>query len=590
MRKENKNATSPLLLGNDFEQLYNSLRTDQADQPKILSLCRDYRNHFEYAIRLLDLLKNNSNTKIERLAIHLQNGRPSQGLLAELENVHDKRVDFLKGMYFLKNKNYEDALFCFNKISYKLGIEICQLSLSPYAAKKSTDIRIKIYTDSSYWKDEACKNIEGSKNLMYRLGVSGDWDDADNLDTVLATIEKRTEAEITEAEGRDMLKELDARGDVTEIVHLRGKIYHLMKDYRNATAMYKAALRQEPGYLPSAYNLCRIEGHVFDGKTLKSNVSDYNALIRLKSLNFNIDTSKCSKSVGKLVFAIKQARSRNPQCLEFFESNLDQLPLNKAALYNNMAILCEDKGRAMKYLSKAIEKDTDSGDAHSDAAGKYSDAINYNMGVASGDKKYFENSKFPQSELYIGFIRGDPTTGNDLLNAYISKSSPDVRAPESNRNNFAFVSAIRGQIFLEKNEVEAAIKEYSRSARYSTYSLNGLAVCYAIQGHFGVAIKLLDQVADKPKYVQENLINCYILSKDYYAAITQLLRMERTVEVQELIKKLAKEDGGSKAIALCRRKGILKDDSEEQEELLMDEERKGKIKELENFKRQLTFK
>ena len=60
----------------------------------------------------------------------------------DLSDIKDRRIDFLKGIYKLKCRVFEDATFLFNKVGYKRGIDICNVSRGSQNILTSSDCKM----------------------------------------------------------------------------------------------------------------------------------------------------------------------------------------------------------------------------------------------------------------------------------------------------------------------------------------------------------------------------------------------------------------------------------------------------------------
>jgi tetratricopeptide (TPR) repeat protein len=558
-----------LPLNSEFDKLFNLLSQNNTPPENLEELAYLYRNHIKHAESLLDLANSTADyiadpkfyekqiisIKISRLGLFLHHNKDPHELFENLKFIQDKRIDFLKAFYFYNRGEIEDALFLFNKISYKFGIELCYIKLNKKEELlKSSDIRMKCYGSSKEWlilKERIAKSNEDkqyveslNKNFLFRIGLSNEYLDPENLDVQLSILSANLN-KLNMEEIENKLSEFVAQNiQNSEIFYLLGKIHHLKNNTFEASKFYNLSLDKEKGYVPAEYNLKRIQGTLM--AAAYPSVADYNALVNIKNSNFDIDLNLCSEQIRKVCLLIIHARNRQD-----FSSQIKGLEhlFDREVIANNMAIICKDKENAIKILEESVI----------DCNKKYEEALKYNLGIIKEDTSILNELFFPESMLNVHYLEYKHSNGSVLnlespIRGYLEKNIGILREKKTLISDL-FVASI----LIEHDKIEEAIEIYKNNSG-SFYSINGLGVCYALMGNITCAIKMFRQVQHECADALINLANCYVLKSNIKEAAECLLQYIKgnsiTMQADNMLRTICYLEKDLKLINKCILKNV----------------------------------
>lgn len=512
-----------LLDDKTFNLVLNALNNHTVNE--ILDVFYFLRSNFDHSTALLNLAEiksNNSsqleNIKIQRIGLMLQHNHNVKDLLSELKHNTEKRVEFLRGVFFISCNQIDDALFTFEKINYKPGIEKCAvLKNLRREMSLSEDPVVKCYFSSKNWANfnEDIKN----KDFLYTIGKSKSFDHIDNIDVQIKQIEECIDNKAYTGLITKLLSFIDNGFSSPQIFYDIGKIYHLTDDYEKAIQWYEKSLSLEKVYLPAKFNLARIKNRTIEDKCNYSAVSDFNSIISMKMLNFDVDLNNCTDRIRKICWTIIQARKLNKLAVSEFECLENDV--DSVSIENNKALLLTDEKsvknneKSIKILENLLKK----------ADSNYLEFIKYNLGILRKDIKLLEECNVPEAQLYIDYFNNNSHTSDLRLKAYITD---DINLIQDKNDPFFIIFS--GNKLLEeyiKNNDDQILEKAEETFRLnisSPFCINGLALCAVFRNNISAALKLFNQIINDVSGVYKNIALCYLIQKDYQKSMEWLLK------------------------------------------------------------------
>ncbi|KAI5149666.1 hypothetical protein ENBRE01_1048 [Enteropsectra breve] len=579
----------------DFSVLLTKMEDRSVTHSQMLAAAHVYRKNYEYAKELLKLalnkveafyfelqdnkqnrgerIKRVAETKILMLGNEIQFGNDPKYLFDQLQGHQDRKIDYLKGVYFYKNANYEDAYFSFSKAQHMHGMEMCALKLKSIPnAGRSTDCRIRCFEDAREWKKINKQDIQDAPlDFKYRIGASDNYQNENNIDVILTKFRRGINENRNNVNELEKLlnehKKLDEINSA-EIAYLIGKIHHLCSRYREAKEYYNKSLLNDPNYLPALINQSILEKKLISVAANSESVSDYNAILRLSGAEDVIDLNSSSIEVRNLVSVALSAKKLEKEAvvplLAIISKEVDSdfetlIPENikddvkrlKGKIGNNLAF---DTEAAINNAAVILNSKESAGllkYALSKACSKYRQCISYNLGIFTNNTEMLLESGFEEASEYIKLINKDPSSPSSELNGYIcmllardNKNSPDVenayteQAKEIftgvlSKNNKSLSAALAmgnillGEYFRTLNDghIKDAL-EHFKSVAYSCYGINGMGICYSLLGCFSGAVKLFRQIMHDLNDAAVNMANTFVLQQDYENAFKSFLKVK----------------------------------------------------------------
>lgn len=521
------------------------------------------KTKLDYKNDIIDL-NSRENILIHILGLEIYHKKDFKNLLNSLSNVVDKRLDLLRGMGCLELKQYEDAELYFSKISYKKGIEICSFLKNKKSETKNEII--KCYFNSCNWD-----NFEGKTNnldFLFRIGKSKKYFNKDNIDVQLTLLDQKiNNVSNNLCKIRDDLCKLCGDDDTIfnntsndglkspEIYYMIGKTYHLEKNYEKAVEIYKKVLLIDSSYEPAQFNLNKILELPFIGKSNNISVSDFNCLIALKNLNFNIDFSHCSELIRKIGYFVKTFRNliintstitthsidniitNNNNCLNFNDKFLSNITIlkdyfNNVILENNLAIfyyLNGEKEKSISILNNLILNCSDN---------NLKEFLNYNLGIFKSDLKILSECSFSEAKIVYDYLNNNINTTDQNLKSYLLIRNSHN---QNNDNNLlelkgildgrkdVFSSILYGCIYIDSasNDMMISMAEnIFMNHLNSKYCINGLGICAVMRGKYKNAVEIFKKIIEDFPECKINLGFTYFLMKDFKNALENLLNVE----------------------------------------------------------------
>lgn len=517
-----------------FASLCKALHSYELDS--ILEVAYHIRGNYSQSCHLLEMAeeKSRSNSqqnhvKIQRIGLMIQHKMNVRSLMEEFRDSTDRRIDFLKGVFFLNNGQLEDAQFCFERASYKKGLDRCAVMKNDRSSMAtSTDPVVRCYYSSRNWKSfNSFNGFNGSSfnypidnaDFLYIIGKSTVFDHKENIDVQIREIEQEIDNwnpnKSNNLVGR--LKQLiDGGVNSPQVLYDLGKIYHLLKDHENATLWYERVLGLDRNYLPAKFNLARIKNTPVEDRHKYPDVQNYNVIYSLKNLIFDVDIYNCDDWVKNLYHTIHRSRNLNKAVLGGIESISRYI--NSVVFGNNKAILMENDESILIL-----------GDLLKTADSQYSDFIRYNLGILKRDIKLLEESKLPEARVYFDYFTKNANTTDIKLKAYLL----DDRSLLQGEND-SFCAIFIGNKLLDEyiastprniallEEAEVLFRSYADFP----LCINGLGICAALGGNYSAAVKLFSQITVEYPPALKNLAFCYLLQKKYGKAVECLLKNE----------------------------------------------------------------
>lgn len=629
---------SDLPAGDKFHRAFASISSAPVPPGDLIELAFLYRGSYENARRILDLAKRKAasnpsctegvlnDIKINLLGLEVHHNKAMELDFYDLNNIQDKRIDLLKGFYLYKKKDYDDAYFSFSKISYRFGMELCQFVMQEkISAVPGDDQRIRCYADPKEW--DAFENNDPNTNMdfLFRIGKAERYENENNIDVRLALIENAIDTGSPDTDG--ILEQLEALHndflESAEICYLIGKVHHIKKQYETAREYYEMALQKDPEYLPAGFNLKKIDGKQITTETRHPCMNDYKALICMRNNTYDFNFNGCSDQIRKLCFLIIKVRDCDPSAIgdlrEYLSPGQKEANLfDREVLYNNMALLHGGGAVALEMLESAL----------ADCGSKYEDYIRYNIGVMTKNAGVLGGLALPEAGLHVALLGSNTETGNADLQRYILMKDNKEKARDAfkeeianypNRkhpktcyvgDSYLFSLICLGSIYIDeylddktaKEPIDSAVKTYQKNLK-SFYCVNGLAICYALQDKVDLALRLLEQISDEYNNAYYNMAACYVLKREYPAALECLHRLReegRDDGVHGLVASLCGILGDVQAVDKCIERGFpglegLRNEisalgnGENQRDVEKEEARKRKIREIEESRKRLHF-
>lgn len=552
-----------------------------SDVNTIIKVAFILRFNYEQSRLLMDMAHSKGKDDSERemvqtyiIGLMLQHNHDVKSCLEDSFVPGNRRFEYLKGIFFMKNNQYQDAEFCFETAGYKKGIDFCKvLKNDVHEMEKISDPIVQCYLNSKNWKNFN-HDVE-SKDFLFIIGKSKEYEDEGNVDVQITIfndqlnqlIEKETNQrlnmnnlsrqkqenfngqihnkaedmtliedfiyiEVFKNDVSNLIKRIEAFSDCNKpsayIFYLIGKMYHLIKDFEKAQSWYNKSLSIDSSYLPSQFNLNKIQEIPFECNLKYTNICDFNALISLKKGHFDFDFAQCSGYIRKLYRTIVQSRKLDKTVIEDLKSMKNLF--GEVEFINNLAIIQEGDD-SIRNLESELSNSI------------YKDYILYNLGVMKKDVNILKESILPEAQIQIDYLTKNRDTKNSELSLYLRRDKESVSDDTfghilcgflyideyfkfliENKNNprtntdFKMEDAFTQNLLddlLDKAE-ECLLKEI-----HSQYAINGLGICAILRGNISAAIKLFEQLGDNAK---KNLANCYILSKDYSKAAELYLK------------------------------------------------------------------
>lgn len=567
--KEFEISENSQMTSTDFLQLESHV--GDCDVETILEIAYLLRFNYQQSRSLFDIaflkernLLKRENIQISIIGLMLQHKQDIRSFLEDSYVGGNKQMEYLKGLFFMNNGQYEDAEFLFEAAGFKKGMEVCKVMRNDVEEmSKSSNPVVQCYLSSKNWKN--FKNFD--VNEIFKFIVHGpegmkelDQNSFENFDvkvTLLVNelekleqqirirkegqIEMGSAVENQSVQGlRGVQAQLNCGSDTkldemnlklnllrdkfielsdkpsAYLLYLIGKIYHLQNNFKMAEEWYNRALSIENCYPPAMFNLCRIQGIQYVSDMKNSEIQDHNALISLEKLNFNLDLN--SDLVRRLCRVTIQARKMDKTIITDLESLRGYF--NEIEVTNNLSILKEGS-ESIENLENLIQR----------VSPMYKEYICYNLGVMKGDERILKECLLPEAQLQLDFLRKDKSTLSHDLKAYLNREDglmSSVNDPVSNKpdSSSPFENILNGFICIDTflinrddfnylNKAEALFMKESNSI----YSVNGLGICAALRGNISSAITLFQQIGDQFDGALKNLGNCYVILKQFGKAI-----------------------------------------------------------------------
>ena len=250
--------------------------------------------------------------------------------------------------------------------------------------------------------------------------------------------------------------------NLAEVLYLIGKVFHLDGNLEGAKKFYKNSLNFDKDYIPSEYNLRRIneEGTSFSDdmnwkcvSNIQGSINDYKAIMNVKNLKYNLNLNFCSAKIRKICSLILSAKALERHSVKYLEHlilNNDCL-FDKKVLMNNLAVInyynCTgildddiesknivkvknlakvdtefiDESKSIELISSSILKRA------LELESKYTNILKYNLGIITRDVSLFHDLPFLETKSVISLIKREET--NDaMLNLYILLKTNKKRA------------------------------------------------------------------------------------------------------------------------------------------------------------------
>ncbi|ELA41467.1 uncharacterized protein VICG_01451 [Vittaforma corneae ATCC 50505] len=491
----------------------------------ILDVSYSIRSNYAQAKCLLDMAEKRcsselqqENVDIQKAGLMIQHKLDVKPLLEKLQSSDDKRVDFLRGVFLLNMNQIEDAEFCFEKIGYKNGLERCAVMKKDTKEMSiSNDPIVKCYFSSKNWSkfDASVDN----NNFLYIIGKSDVFDDKENVDIKIKHIEQEIDSSTDAMILNGLIDKLNAlicEGvSSPQILYDIGKIYHILENYESAAQWYEKALSLDIDYLPAKFNLSRIKNELVECKHKCTAIRDFNAIVSLKNLVFDVDLNDCSDFVRKLCWIIIQARNMNKSAIPEMKSISKYI--DHVALENNKAILMDNDTsiEIFQNLMKNIDFNR-------------LEFVKYNLGVSKRDVKLLEECSLPEAHLYCDYLKNNISTSDIKLRAYLTG---DKSLVHDMNDPFCVIfvgnkllDEFTGSHCLDTSLLDKAEAVF-RSSTSSPLCINGLGICAVFKNNITVAIKLFNQITSEFSGAFKNLGFCYLLQKNYAKAVDCFLQM-----------------------------------------------------------------
>ncbi|KAM0680980.1 hypothetical protein GINT2_000762 [Glugoides intestinalis] len=512
-----------------FKAIQNSLNNYSCDE--VLELSFFLRSNYVQSSSLLDLVSTKISTqmqeealKIQRAGLMLQHDKDAKDILEELQYTTSKKADFLRGVFFLKNNQFDDAELYFTRVNYKRGLDMCIILRNDSERMALiTDPVALCYKSSKYWP-EFKTNGTNQQDFLFITGNSDVFENVGNIDVQIKLIEQEIEKKETSKKEYlaedfqallSQLQELVDNENISpQVFYDIAKIYHLTKDYENAIRWYEKTLGLDSKYMPAKFNLCRIKDILFEESYVNTEVYDFNALLSLKKHIFDIDTGFCSGPVRRLCWIVIQARNMDKSVLEA----LDQVSsfFNPVVIANNKAILLKNE-ESVSILEDLLKS----------ADSRYKEYILYNLGVLKEDVAVLENCELPQATYFKDYLQKNTETADIRLKAFLTEDENLL-----NNNDNPFCRILLGNKYLSDFEKRGYVDtEFLENAEAqfllepnSPFSINGLGIIAFFRNNISSAISLFNQIIDEYQGAVRNLANCYLALEDHSKALEFFLK------------------------------------------------------------------
>lgn len=534
-----------------FKILYDTL----SDHPSQMIMDVSYllRSNYEQSLSLIELCErkhsDDYNTKIHRLALMLNHNKDIRNMMDMTDTMEDKRMEFIRGVFFLNNNQIEDAENIFTRLNYRKGMEMCSI-LKNKEIGNSLDPVIQCYQNSKNWKECNIENIS-NEDFLYIIGRGGAPLDTENVDVQLRNIIDNIDDSSNSNNNMKILLNIINKGYSSPyIFYLIGKLHHILNNKEEAIQWYEKALKTDPRYLPAEFNLCKIKNKALDTVCKNTTVNDYDAIVSLKNLQFEINLNNCSDDIRKKVWTVLQARKLK---ITDFDGYFDILKgwISPMILENNKAVILYyntgNKEESMKIL-EGMEED-----------GEY---LKYNLGVLKEDLQLLKECYMEEAQKHVAYIEKreegldrrlqlynnninnnemveegvfeNIIKGNSILNTIMTTHPIKIHDSVKIHNPVKIHDSINlhNPINLtpeESKSLEMAEKFFLASSN-SKYSVNGLGICAVYRNNLRSAIKLFSQIEE-----YRNMLYCYLMMKDYQKAMNTLMKMKKIDEKDKAI-------------------------------------------------------
>ncbi|KAI4292557.1 hypothetical protein PAPHI01_1831 [Pancytospora philotis] len=650
--------------GPEFSQILASLDQSAVPVRELLALAHLYRFDREAAQKILGIALRRAEResapdstvteiRIRALGLAVHHNTAKESDFYALDDTQDRRLDLLKGFYLYRKTHYEDALFSFSKVQYKLGIDICRIKLGQTGGISCIDDpRVRCFADASEWERCSAESLAPyapTADFLYRIGKSSTYANESNVDVQLTTVRKMIEDVLPGEDAKEryarclaLLEELRrAHPEIAEIYYLVGTVHHLQKDLEAAADAYKLALSRDDAYLPAEFNLKRIAKAPVRAETRSTAICDYTALLSIKNGVYDVVLDNCSEQVRRICVSIIKVNNGDADSVGFLERLTssdgaadDESGLagvfDREALLNNLALLCGSQEKKLELLGRA----------RSSCDSKYDEYLRYNVGVLARDADLLRSIGTKEAGLQLALLEKDTAVADPMLRGYnlymqgaldeakelfidrLKGSAADAGRKKKADGSFIddahLFSALclaslhitehvklAGVFNREESAKEGgqplneAIKIYRRFSR-SFYAANGLAVCLALKGRVDAAIKTILQVVGEANIAYYNLGAFYVLKKNYEAALQSFLRLDEIdADTSGLMARLCRMIGDPALAKKCAERGvsglgdIVADSAAAHgarpSNPLKEEARARKIKELEESRKRLQL-
>lgn len=513
--KELEIADGTTLDSQTFEEARRALATRRLED--ILDAALFLRSNFAQSSALLDMAEKNAEegrletVKMYRAGLIIQHKMDPKEILQELQFSNDRRYDFLKGVFLLNMNQIEDAQFCFEKVGYKKGLELCAVMLGDKKKMAlSTDPVVKCYCSFRNWDEFDLPT--SNKDFLYIIGKSDTFENKDNVDVEI----KHIEEEIGKTKNAAALSRLAARlnqyidsgTNSPQIMYDIGKTHHISGNLTAAATWYDKALELDSDYLPAKFNLARIKNVPVASKHTCPALQDFNAVVSMKNLIFDVDLNNCTDPVRRLCRVIVQARTLSPAVVSQLDSIKSYVP--GTIIENNKAVILNNE-ESEKILKRALET----------ADSSYGEFIRYNLGIAKRDATIFNECSLPEAQIYRDYLNNNLNTPDLRLRAYLTGHKHLL-----DNMTDAFSTVFVGNGFLDEYIAShytntTALNKAEMSFRLNLDSplcINGLAICAVFWGNFKVAVQLFTQIVSEFPAAVKNLAFCHLLQGNYAKA------------------------------------------------------------------------
>lgn len=595
--------TASLPLGSAFDELLGHLcnaRVPLATQHKIAYA---YRRHPELSWRILQQVEEevgigDSTTRLLLLACQLQLGTNSIELVQRIEPLESRVFDILKGFLLLRRRSYDGAMFLFKKARFRLGVQMCNYYLGNFSeALKCEDEVVRAYcvvsrgvSEESLEEAGELLRTRGKRDILFRLGLSEEYDNEGSLDVKVRKMERLVE-EGRWSEARETMGSVPRN---EETLYLLGKMEHKCGNVCEAKKYYMESLEYDKGYFTSEYNLQRIvQEEMRDVSYESSEFCDFKAYLKMKRKDINVSLVGCSREFKDVVSAIVEGNSRMSAGLGKYLKLVGNELIDEFVVMNNIGyFLCrrmepfsdepesdgsegadrflvgsigikndgveERRREGEKYLRRALEGCPD----------EYKDTIRYNLGYVTEDVEMLMESPLKEAKVVVASrFQGDGGMVDvgelELLGHYHMKRKEFKLAKKIFQRQDTVYSYIGlGNIYLREfvregngSSVKRAMETFSKGLR-SYYCANGIGICLAVSGRVDDAIGVFRSVAMDWVGGYVNLGNALVLCKRYREAVEAFLKVGGMKYASEMVVQICKMTGDVESCRLCVSNGV----------------------------------